>query len=291
MTRCPKRAQRVVPGKIRGQAWLMLLFGFASLAGSLLLAPIVAAASDPDPVPFSASELFERSVAAVEPFDEFFARWEMTMSLTMDGGPAPGVEDFVTEMQLWMKEGKLRHETRMPDELLAEVPPPDAATAPSEPLCITIIVRDDSDFFYCQTFDGQWQTHALDDVDPSVTEIPHFLTGSPEDMGITFTGLETDKWGERDAWRIDGDLEEAVAAAELPPEVDTSISLWIDRDSLLLLATKTWMNMPEASTGSAGTAFVMTITMEVVEFDPEVDIPDALFEPSDLGIPSVSEPG
>lgn len=227
--------------------------------------------------PFTAAELFEQSVAALEPYEHFFTLWHMTMSVTIEGQPAPDVKDFVTEMHVWLKQGNFRHEIRMPEDVLAGPESVSPMAGDGVPACIVAIVRQDLDVMYCQTFDGGWQVHRLADVGEAAKDVPHFLAGSPEEMGVSLLGLEVDEWEGQPAWRIDGDLNEAMAAAGLPFEFDASISIWIDRGSMLLLATESRLDMPEQLTD--GDAVSISTTIKLVEFDPEADIPDALFEP------------
>lgn len=257
-------------------AGLLFLAFFCPAPGGNPLSPGAAArGTDPEGAmsahSLSPADVYELSGAVAEKLTRFAAHWRMTMTPWSSDDLEP-VVTVVTDMYLWRDGGSFRHEARMPQELLDA--PPTTLMTDGTPACAASVVREGEGVFYCQLLDGGWQIHELDGVD-FVSDIPFLLTGSPEDAGLELTDLLEDEWAGRPAWRLVGNLDAAMDQVSLPFELKTSVSMWIDRQSLLLMASESRMELSPETLGGALRGFV--ILMELIEFDAEADIPAELF--------------
>lgn len=219
----------------------------------------------------SAAALYEMSGTVAESLKQFFALWRMTMTPE----PAHDVDPFAADMHMWRKGPNFRHETEMPPEILSVSM--GAATTGGMPACLVSIVREEDGAVYCQLLDGGWQAYPLDGEFDFGADIPFVLTGTPEEAGLVLSGVVEDEWNGRPAWRIDGDMDEAMSQVELPFPVKTSAAMWVDQESMLVIASESRIELPAEALGGVMGGFV--IRLELIEFAPGADIPDELFNP------------
>lgn len=107
--------------------------------------------------------------------------------------------------------------------------------------------------------------------------MPFALAATPEELGLTITGVAAATWNGQAVWRIDGHMDEHRVMAELLLPMETSVTYWVEQESALLLAGESRVLYPKEMAGEVFGGFV--IYMELVHYDVDGPVPDELFEP------------